>query len=134
METIELASHWGPVIISDEKLVPFFKEFGDRTLKETFNLNESDSWLKDISFHDLKLSVRAHNTIAESFAEREWSKQTLEYVVNNYTPAIVITRRNVGKIAFEEFMYKLYEEIKLHDEKSGKHRSLEFDPEIFKHP
>ena len=133
METIELKYFNGsPMTISDENLVPFFKEFGDKTLKETFNLDESDNWLKDISFHDLELSIRAHNTIAQSFGEREWSKQTLEYVVNDYTPEKVITRCNVGKIAFKEFMYKLYETIKLQDEKSGKERSLGFDPEIFK--
>ena len=132
MDTIELKAYWGTVTISGEKLVPFFKEFGDKTLKETFNLDESDTWLKDISFYDLELSIRATNTIQESFAEPEYSKRTLEYVVNDYTPAKVITRRNVGFKAFKEFMYKLYETIKMHDENTGKQRSLGFDPEIFK--
>ena len=131
MDTIELTAYWGTVTISGEKMVPFFKEFGDKTLKETFNLDESDTWLKDISFFDLELSTRATNTISQSFAERNSSKQTLEYVVNDYTPAKVITRRNVGAKAFDEFMYKLYETIKLHDEKTGKTRTLGFDPEIF---
>jgi len=120
------------VHIINEQISKFLQDNGDKNLKEVFNLDEKDTWLKEISFHELDLSTRAHDTIAQSFSEREYDKQTLDYVTTEYTPAIIFTRRNVGYIAFKEFMYVLYKVISEKDATYKKQRNLTFDPEIFK--
>lgn len=132
MENIIIETEFGPLSPSNEKISKFLQEYADKTLKEVFKLDESDTWLKDISFHELELSIRAHHTMAQSFPERDYDKQTLDFVTTEYTPARIITRRNAGYIVFKEFMYVLSKVISEKDAASGKQRNLSFDPEIFK--
>jgi len=131
MDKIEVSTEYGLLSFTNEEKANFFKSFGDKSIKEIFKLDESESWLKKTSFWDLKLSTRAQNTISTSFDERTTSKQTIYYVVTNYTPALMSTRRNVGQSVCFEFMRVLYEFISAQDKQSNNHRNYEFNPEIF---
>ena len=101
--------------------------YGEKTLKEIFGLTDEDTWLKDFEFSDLDLSVRAFNTIKRSFVYSDPAKPLDE--VTDFTAVFIGTRRNVGSEGFNDFMSKLYEFIKLQDAKTGKERSMLYNPE-----
>jgi len=118
-----------PSFIIEDK-TDFLEYFGDSPIKDIFKLDEEDMWIKTTSFWDLKLSTRAQNTISQSFEERSTSKQTIEYVATEYTPNLMISRRNVGQSVFFEFMKILNEVIIEKDKALGKNRELDFSTEL----